>query len=43
MIPDEQSGKQYTDSVLDYAELLLGKINRYFTSKPGKSGTGSAT
>ncbi len=43
IVPDEKSVKQYTDAVLDYAELLLGRIKLYFTSKTSESGAGRAT
>ena len=31
--PDEASVGRYTDAVLNYAEVLLGRIDRYFESK----------
>jgi hypothetical protein len=41
IIPDEKSVGKYTDAVLDYCELLLGRIKRYFESKPTEPDTKS--
>lgn len=39
--PDEADVEKYTTAVLNYAELLLGRIKRYFESKPTEPDTQS--
>src|SRR6266403_676254 len=42
IVPDEKSVGKYTDAVLDYYELLLARIKRYFEPKPTKSDTATS-
>jgi hypothetical protein len=36
VVPDEESVMKYVGAVLDYYELLLGRINQYFESRPSE-------
>jgi len=39
IIPDEKSVGKYTDAVLDYYELLLARMKRYFDARPKERDT----
>lgn len=39
LVPNEESVGRYTDAVLDYYELLLERVERYFKSKPTPDGS----
>src|SRR5260370_19392069 len=43
IVPDEESVEKYTSAVLDFYELLLDRIKRYFKLKPAEPDTTSTS